>query len=278
MPSALAFIGGGLLEGVGKGIVLEGAEKRRRAREALDRRHDLELEDRRQSGRRGLLRERLSAEDARQETADQRALERLELSLGSRERVAETVAKGAETRLNLNIRSREKIAAAKPSKPTDTTAAEDRIIERHIGLDENSFETVDHGAAADELESRGYKEAAQAQRRKAKAITDQDLQRRAETYADARIEEMAGTLSTDASDFAAYGGSRIKARAALIREFKAAESGTAPGGGDGTVVEVSGTPESRKQQLSDMPVGTKFRLDGKIYEKVEGGFREVGAR
>ena len=59
MPSALAFIGGGLLEGVGKGLVLTGKQKYERAMKRFEQegaqKRALELEGVKQEGRRGLL-------------------------------------------------------------------------------------------------------------------------------------------------------------------------------------------------------------------------------
>lgn len=54
MPNALAFIGGGLLEGVGKGLVLDGKQKRERALQKIEQDRALELEDVKQENRRQL--------------------------------------------------------------------------------------------------------------------------------------------------------------------------------------------------------------------------------
>ena len=55
MPSALAFIGGGLLEGVGKALVLSGKEKRERAHADLEHKRALERDENKFEFRRGLL-------------------------------------------------------------------------------------------------------------------------------------------------------------------------------------------------------------------------------
>ncbi len=230
MPSALAFIGGGLLEGVGKGLVLAGKEKRERALADLEHTRRLERDEKQLEGRRGLL-----------DASNTAASDRLGLNITSREKVAgkatasrERLASEATTSregiasratesrerigAEANI-SREKAATIRAGKATDTTAAEDRIIKRHIEIDENGNETVNHEAAATELEERGLKKAAVAQRRKAKGIADQDIRKRAEQFADEMVDEQAGTFSTDTSDFKDDGGSRTRFRARMVREF-----------------------------------------------------------
>ncbi len=240
MPSALAFIGGGLLQGFGRGLVLSGKEKRDAALKKLEQdsaqKRALELEGVRQEGRRGLL-----------DAGNTAAAERLELNIGSREKVAgqaassrerlaseastsreDIASKGAASRERIGAAanvSRERAATIRAGKATDTTAAEDRIIKRHVDVDENGNETVNHEAAAVELDERGFKRAAAAQRRKAKGIFDQDIRKRAEEFADAMVEEQSGTFSTDTSDFKDDGGSRTRFRARMVREFIAKNSG-----------------------------------------------------
>ena len=237
MPSALAFIGGGLLEGVGKGLVLAGKEKRERALADLEHTRRLERDEKQLEGRRGLL-----------DASNTAASDRLGLNITSREKVAgkatasrerlaseattsrESIAsKATASREGIaaasNI-SREKAATIRAGKATDTTAAEDRIIKRHIEIDENGNETVNHEAAAVELQERGFKKAAVAQRRKSKGIADQDIRKRAEEFADQLVEEQAGTFSSDASDFKDDGGSRTRFRARMVREFIAKNSGS----------------------------------------------------
>ena len=62
MPSALAFIGGGLLEGIGRGLVLDGKAKREAALEKLEHDRRLELEAVKQKNRRLLQTEDRAAQ------------------------------------------------------------------------------------------------------------------------------------------------------------------------------------------------------------------------
>ena len=66
MPSALKFIGGGLLQGAGEGLAKAGKAKREAALEKLKderaQKRALELEGVRQESRRGLLTERLKSD------------------------------------------------------------------------------------------------------------------------------------------------------------------------------------------------------------------------
>lgn len=225
MPSALAFIGGGLLEGVGKGLVESGKEKRERALADLEHERRLERDDRAFEARRGLLSQSAAG-----------AMKRLGLNIGSREslageasterrELASEATKSREKIAKITAASREKAARITAGKPTDTTSAEDRIIKRHVTTDENGLETINHEGAATELEARGLKKAAQAQRRKGKAIVDQENRNIAEVQADAEVEEKAGAFSTDATDFKEDGGSRIRFRARRVREIIAEQSG-----------------------------------------------------
>ena len=63
MANALAFIGGGLLEGVGKGLVLSGKQKRDDALKKLDREHDLKRDTQRQESTRELMGIKLETEN-----------------------------------------------------------------------------------------------------------------------------------------------------------------------------------------------------------------------
>lgn len=69
MPSALAFIGGGLLQGLGEGIAKQGIEtgkdKRKRALADLKHMRDLERDKTKLEGQQGLLTQRLDVENAR---------------------------------------------------------------------------------------------------------------------------------------------------------------------------------------------------------------------
>jgi hypothetical protein len=236
MPSALQFIGGGLLQGIGRGLVLDGKEKRERALADLEHQRRLERDEQQLEGRRGLL-----------DASNTAAAERLELNIGSREKVAGQAASSRERLASEATTSREAIASEaaasrekigtaanvsreraatiRAGKATDTTAAEDRIIKRHVDVDENGNETVNHEAAAVELDERGFKRAAAAQRRKAKGIFDQDIRKRAEEFADQMVEEQDTFLSSDDVDFKDDGGSRTRFRARMVREFIAKNGG-----------------------------------------------------
>ena len=69
MPSALAFIGGGLLQGLGKGIAEQGIQtgkaKRKRALADLKHLRDLERDKTKLAGQQGLLQQRLDVENER---------------------------------------------------------------------------------------------------------------------------------------------------------------------------------------------------------------------
>ena len=241
MPSALAFIGGGLLEGVGKGLVLAGKEKREAALKRIEREgaqiFALELEGVRQEGRTGLLGQRLKSDRALASQREAGADKRLGVTLGSRADIASRAtasqegiaSRAAASRKEIGAAanlSRERAAGIKATK-TDTTAAEDRIIERNLVLDEFGQPTsaINHEAAARDLEEQGFKKAAASQRRKAKGIADLDLRRRAEEFADQAVEEQDTFLSSDDVDFKDDGGSRTRFRARMVREFIAKNSG-----------------------------------------------------
>ena len=63
MANALAFIGGGLLEGIGKGIVATGRQKREEVLEKLEHERDLERDENRFANQRGLLTQRLASDE-----------------------------------------------------------------------------------------------------------------------------------------------------------------------------------------------------------------------
>ena len=283
MVSKLAFIGGGLLEGVGKGLVLSGKQKREEAlkrieQEGADKRvagkekferlltefeqeNRLELEGVKQGNRQGLLGERLGREDVRQILSDEAAGERRTEASRSAENVAKITAG-----------SRKAVAEIAAGKPTDTTAAEDRIIKRHVEVDENGIETVNHEAAATELEERGFKKAAAAQRSRAKGIADQDIRQRAEKFADEMVKEQSGTFSLDSSDFKDDGGSRTRFRARMIREF------IAKNGGKGAASAVK--PAVAGPYVGDTPPpnaldARKSPNDGYWYVKRDGKWQQI---
>ena len=239
MPSALQFIGGGLLQGIGKGLVLDGKEKRERALADLEHTRRLERDEKQLKGRRGLLADtnkaasnRLGQNIESRENVARAATESRETlaseAATSREGIASRATASREKIGAAANRSREKAATITAGKPTDTTAAEDRIIKRHIEVDENGIETVNHEAAAVELEERGFKKAAAAQRRRSKGIIDLDIRKRAEEFADKIVEEQASFFSSDESDFKDDGGSRTRFRARMVREFIAKNGGKVP--------------------------------------------------
>lgn len=258
MPSALAFIGGGLLEGVGKGLVLDGKAKRERALADLEHERRLGLEDVRQEGRRGLL-----------DAGNKAAMERLGLNIESRETLAgeattsrerlaseattsrEGIAsKAAASRERIgtaaNI-SREKIAGVKAEK-ADTSAAEKRFWDIAVeAATEDKFEegfktgerTINWDAVALDMDARNLPKLAATARRR--ALNDQKRKDRkvALPIAEERVEAMDDSFfgESDAKVFKQYGGSRTKALEAILREeikkLEDARSGkAAPGSGD----------------------------------------------
>ena len=388
MPNALAFIGGGLLEGIGRGLVEEGKDKRERALADLEHQRNLERDEKRLEGQRGLLSQRLESDRDLAEKRETGATKRLNLNLGSQEKLAGQASQERMDLASQATKSRERIAAEdrlsregisaaemahrksegqltrnlsakqlaerlksakdlnqndidaalarleaghghaetlnqatinaaqarlkaghghaetlnqatinaaqerldaqlghrksegqltrdlsakqlaerlKSAKDLnqatinaaqarlkaghahaetlnqatinaaqerldaqlghDTTSEEDRIIQRHVRTDENGLESINHEGAARELKEKGLMKAAAAQLRQAKAIKDQELRKRAEEFADARVEEQSWTLSSDEIDFKEDGGSRARFRARMVREFIEAEKG-----------------------------------------------------
>ena len=230
MASKLAFIGGGLLSGIGQGLVEQGKETGKAKRETalqkfelllkkVEQKNRLEVEGVKQKGRRGLL-----------DASNTAAMERLGLNLGNREDIAAgtnkaagerrtEASRSAETVANIGAASREKAAEIAAGKATDTTAAEDRIIKRHVQIDKTSLvETVDHEAAALELEANGFTKAAAAQRRKGKAIQKEADRREVQPIVEERVDALDSFWGSDAEDYKQYGGSRSKAVIAITAE------------------------------------------------------------
>ena len=266
MPSAFKFIGGGLLTGIGQGLVKAGEEKRKAALADLEQKRQAERDEKLLEGRRGLLTQKLKSDRDIFGLREKGADTRLKLTLDSRGKVASGATSSREDIASQATASREDIAAAAnisrektariaAGKPKDTTAAEDRIIKRHVELDENEFEIVNHEAAAVELEGRGFTQAAAAQRRKAKGIADVDLQQRAEDFADQMVDEQSGAFSFDSSDFKDDGGSRTRFRARMVREFKAKNGGKAAAA---TAVR----PEATKPATTPSPPATRPEVTG----------------
>lgn len=383
MPSALAFIGGGLLEGVGKGLVESGKAKRERALADLAHTRALERDEKRLEGRRGLLSTEIGArteaagvatgvaetaattlsgrqdkraskvadvardvattksdrdivaseraagvavkaattlsgrqdkrtstaadvtKDAAKKLADDK-VKAAEKAVGVTKDAASTSAGVAKTTADALAGTRTdaarkladvaketaeradkaarkaakaladaKVEAAKitAGKPKDTTSAEDRIIQRHVSADENALETIDREAAATELEARGFKKAAQAQRAMVKATRDIEIRDTARTQAKAEAEEKQGIFSSDASDFKEDGGSRIRFEARREREITAELKGgkVTPGRANQpkTREAAAGPGEEGDRDLSDIPEGKRFveKKTGRIWVK-----------
>ena len=257
MASKLAFIGGGLLQGIGQGLVLSGKEKRERKLAEIDHKRDLERDEKQLEGRPGLL-------DAGNISPN----ERLGLDIGSRENLAKEATTSRETLASQSTTSRETVAAAANAsregiaaaatasregiakiaagKPSDTSAAEQRafdsLVEIHTVTDENLGETTDWNAVADGLESKGFGKLAKSARSRGKGIADLEVRKRAEQFADEMVDEQSGFISTDAADFKQDGGSRVRFRARMVREF------IAKNGGAGAE-----TPATRPATVDDDP-------------------------
>lgn len=238
MPSALGFIGGGLLSGIGKGLVLTGKQKYERAMKRFEQeraqKDALELEGVKQKNRHGLLSQQ-----------QMNAMERLGVEIGGR-KDAETVtnkasgdiraeaSRSAETVANIGADSREavaNIAAGAKSTSADSSAAEkrafDSLVKIHTVADENGLETVDWNAVAQGLDEKGFGKLAGSARSRGKGIADLDTRRRAEQFADQMVDEQSGAFSTDASDFKEDGGSRTRFRARMVRDYIAKNGGGA---------------------------------------------------
>lgn len=229
MPNPLAFIGGGLLTGIGKGIAETGKAKRERVLADLEQKDRLELEEVRQEGRRGLLDETNTA-----------AMERLGLNIGSREKVAgeatasrETIASEATTSREdiaaADIASRERIAGVE-AETADTSAAEKRFWDIAVKtatrpeVDKDGFEiggeTTDWEAVAVDMDARNLPKLAATARRRALNDQVREDRKAALPMAEERVEAMDDSFfgQSDAKVFKQYGGSRTKALEAILRE------------------------------------------------------------
>ncbi len=158
MPKALAFIGGGLLEGAGKGLVLSGKEKferaladleetgkakRERVLAELEQKDRLELEGVRQEGRRGLL-----------NASNAAATERLGLNIASREKIASEANVSREKIGTAANTSREKIAAIKElAAQGEISAADKRAIDIAVKRHTKAGSIVDNEKVAQQLVS-----------------------------------------------------------------------------------------------------------------------------
>lgn len=248
MANALAFIGGGLLQGIGKGLVLDGKEKRERALADLEHTRKLDRDERQLEGRRGLLGTGIEARTTAADTADERAKAAAELTAGARVEASKAAARVASTAADeLNKRkveaagkkaeSAKEVAKIRAGKTTDTSAADSRVFENlqdiHSSVDQLSGETVpDWGKISKAIAdmpnaSSGLKALGKEAGRKGKGIADLDIRKRAEEFADEMVDEQSSAFLPDSSDFKDDGGSRVKFRARMVREFIAKNSGTA---------------------------------------------------
>ncbi len=229
MPNALAFIGGGLLSGIGKGLVLDGKAKREAALKKLEQDRALELEGVRQEGRRGLL-----------DASNTEAMKRLGLNIESREtlageattsreRLASEATTSREKIASEATASREKIAGVKAEK-ADTSAAEKRFwdiaVEAAIehALDKEGFETggetINWNAVALDMDARNLPKLAATARRRALNNQTREDRKVALPIAEERVEAMDDSFfgKSDAEIYEQYGGSRAKALDAILKE------------------------------------------------------------
>ena len=112
MPSALQFLGGGLLTGLGKGLKETGVEKRERQLKKFEQENRLAVEDRRSANRReeiGLTAGFRSSEGLLQRESDR---ENLELRLDSLEERTDRLIEGRATRGAASDTSAERQAGA----------------------------------------------------------------------------------------------------------------------------------------------------------------------
>ncbi len=240
MPSALQFIGGGLLEGIGKGLVLDGTAKRERALADLEHRRALARDEKQLEGRRGLL-----------DAGNIAAMERLGLNIGSREKVAGEATTSRERLASEATTSREKIAseatasrekiaaagnvsrekiAGSKAEKTDTSAAAERFwkisvetaTRREIDKEgiPTGFDTTNWNAVALDMDARNLPKLAATARRRAKAHQEREDRKTALPIAEERVEAMDDSFfgESDAKVFKQYGGSRTKALDAILRE------------------------------------------------------------
>ena len=130
MPNALAFVGGGLLTGIGKGLVLDGKAKYEAVLKELEndraQKRALELEGVKQEGRRGLL-----------DASNIAANERLGLNIASRENIASEATTSRERLASEAAAGREKIASEAAASRKQTAAA-DRASREKVGAAANT--------------------------------------------------------------------------------------------------------------------------------------------
>ncbi len=294
MPSALGFIGGGLLQGIGKGLAEQGRETGKAKRERKLAELALERDEKQMEGRRGLL-----------DASNAAAMGRLELEIGSRKDIAGATStaagerrteasRSAETVAKIGASSREKvarIAAGKPTKATDTSAAEKRFWDIAVkastrpeidndGLPTGS-DTTDWNAVALDMDARNLSQLAATARRRARNDQARKDRKTALPIAEERVEAMDDSFfgESDAKVFKQYGGSRTKALEAILREEIQKIVDTRNGG------EAAETPATEPAAVDDDPyvdaapprdhTDAKRAPDGFWYVKRDGKFLRV---
>ncbi len=262
MANALAFIGGGLLQGVGKGLALSGKEKREKALADLENTRSLARDAKQFENQQGLLGTRIDARKTAAEKANENALTAAELKAGAtveRGRLATETAEGVATKATedaiaaaeLKATNAEEVARIRANKKTDTSASDSRIFDdlqdiykSKDDLDEDvtNFGAISRAIADMPNASPGLKALGKEAGRKGKGIANLDIRRRAEEFADQMVEEQAGTFSTDASDFKDDGGSRTVFRARMVREYIAKNGGSAAAAPETRQATTGGAP------------------------------------
>ena len=253
MASKLAFIGGGLLEGVGRGLVLSGKQKREEAlkrieQEGADKRmagkeqferlmaefeqeNRLELEGVKQGNRQGLLTQQLQSDLGLAEIREAGAGTRTAATIAGAGERRTAASRSAENVAKITAGSRKAVAEIAAGKATDTSAAEKRafdiLVKIHTVADENGLEATDWNAVAEGLNEKGFGKLAGSARSRGKGIADLEVRKRAEQFADQMVKEQSGAFSTDASDFKDDSGSRTRFRARMVREYIAKNGGAA---------------------------------------------------
>ncbi len=244
MASALAFIGGGLLQGVGKGLVESGKEKRERALADLETRLQAQRDERLQEGRKGLLRTRIEANKTAAETATVNAKDAAELTASARVTASKTAAGKATTAADvqnareiaaaeLKATNAQKVAKMRGGKSKDRSAEADRIIGRHSdGVDElTGAPIIRREEAAQSLDAAGLHKEADQQRRIAKGVKNREKRSAAEDKANAEADDRESIFPGDDFDGLTrekWVGNRVKV---ILDETPTASRTEAPAAG-----------------------------------------------
>lgn len=237
MPSALAFIGGGLLEGAGKGLAEQaretGVAKRERVLADLKHQRALERDEARLEGRRGLLGTTIGAREDAAEIRAKQTVKASEVATGVATTTAENLATSQKELEKLRQKNRLKLKGA---TTTDTSAADSRIFDDlkdiHIKIDPVlNIEMPDWAAISAAITampdaSPGLKALGKEAGRKGKGIADQGIRKRAEQSAKKTVDEIETMFSF--SEFDKYGGTKEQAFQFFVRKFIADETGGTP--------------------------------------------------